>query len=1314
MARFLGGHAPVDIVAPPAEKRWDLKVVVPVEDMTAPDGDQVESDDGHQGADDGRTGSIWPHVEEHVVDLVEQHQSTIVFANSRRLAERLTARLNEIATTRAGGDLPETGGKPPAQIMAQSGASAGTGSEGVVIAKAHHGSVSKEQRAIIEDDLKRGRLPCVVATSSLELGIDMGAVDLVIQIESPPSVASALQRVGRAGHQVGEVSRGVLFPKHRGDLAQTAVAVERMRTGAIESLRVPTNPLDVLAQQVVAVTALDAWGVDDLYDLVRRSAPFVALPRSAFEATLDLLSGRYPSDEFAELRPRVVWDRVGGTITGRPGAQRLAVTSGGTIPDRGLFGVFLVGEGTGRRVGELDEEMVYESRVGDVFALGATSWRIEDITHDRVMVTPAPGIPGRLPFWKGDTLGRPAELGEAIGGFTRELAALPTKQANARAAEAGLDAYAADNLVTYVHEQVEATRIVPSDRTLLVERFRDELGDWRLVVHSPYGVPVHAPWALAINARLRERFGFDGQAMASDDGIVIRIPDTDVDPPSGELIVFEPDEIEQLVTHEVGGSALFAARFRECAARALLLPRRDPGRRSPLWQQRQRAAQLLEVAAKYPSFPIVLEAVRECLQDVYDLPSLVGLMKRLDQRQVSVTDIETQTPSPYARTLLFGYVAQFVYEGDSPIAERRAAALSLDQGLLAELLGRAELRELLDPDVLAEVEAELQRLTDDRKAKDVEGVADLLRLLGPLTVAEIEARSVPGTDVTECLTRLGDSRRAALVRMAHEERWAAIEDIGRLRDALGVPVPPGVPAVFTDPVEDPLGDIVARYARTHGPFTVDQLATALGLGAAVVRHTLHRLGGQGRVLDGEFRPAGTESEWCDAEVLRRLRRRSLARLRQEVEPVDPHALARFLPAWQSVAESNPSGRRGLRGVDGVLTAIDQLAGAPVPASALEQLVLAARVRDYEPAYLDELTAAGEVIWAGQGDLPGNDGWVALHLADQAPLTLPPPTPFEHSELHQSVLDALVPGGAWFFRQLSDQVGATDDRALAAVLWDLVWAGRISNDTLTPLRALIRGGKTAHRTRQAPARTRTTVSGRARMPSRGGPPETAGRWAILPTLDDDPTRRAHAVAERLLDRHGVVTRGAVMSERVTGGFASVYKVLSAFEETGRCRRGYFVASLGAAQFGTSGSVDRLRTFAEVPDDAKPVAIALAATDPANPYGAALPWPGRPEGSEGHRPGRKAGAIVVLVDGALTLYVERGGKTLLTWPDEAGNDGLLEPAAQALAEAARRGALGRMTVERADGEQVLGTGLTPLRLALTSAGFLSTPRGLRLRG
>ncbi|QZY30408.1 ATP-dependent helicase [Nocardioides coralli] len=1287
VARFLGGEAAVEIVAPPTDKEWDLRVVVPVEDMTSPE----EYDDSTEGgADAGRSQSIWPHVEEHVADLIGQHSSTIVFANSRRLAERLTARLNEIASgvdDEADGD----GTGPPAQVMAQSGSSRAASQ---VIAKAHHGSVSKEQRALIEDDLKRGRLPAVVATSSLELGIDMGAVDLVVQIESPPSVASALQRVGRAGHQVGEVSRGVLFPKHRGDLAQTAVSVQRMREGAIESLRVPTNPLDVLAQQVVAATALDPWDVDELYALVRRSAAFATLPRSAYDATLDLLAGRYPSDEFAELRPRIVWDRVTGILTGRPGAQRLAVTSGGTIPDRGLFGVYLAGEGAGRRVGELDEEMVYESRVGDVFALGATSWRIEDITHDRVIVTPAPGVPGRLPFWRGDSLGRPAELGEAVGAFTRELAALPRAKAVTTARSHGLDEYAAGNLVAYLAEQVEATRILPSDQTILVERFRDELGDWRLVVHSPYGTPVHAPWALAINARLRERHGIDGQAVASDDGIVVRVPDTDAEPPTGELVAFEPDEIEEIVTTEVGGSALFASRFRECAARALLLPRRDPGRRSPLWQQRQKSAQLLEVAARYPSFPIVLEAVRECLQDVYDLPGLVRLMQRVDRREVAVTDVSTTQPSPYARSLLFGYVAQFVYEGDSPLAERRAAALSLDQGLLAELLGRAELRELLDPEVLAEVEAELQRLAPDRRARDAEGLADLLRLLGPLTTDEVRQRAVEDADVSGWVGALGETRRIVEVRVAGEERWAAIEDIGRLRDGLGVPVPPGTPDVFTDPVEDPLADLVARFARTHGPFTTGDVAARLGLGEAVVRHTLQRLAAQGRVLDGEFRPAGAGTEWCDAEVLRRLRRRSLARLREEIEPVEPAALARFLGAWQHVG-----GRP--RGVDGVLTVIGQLAGCPVPASALEPLVLNARVRDYEPAQLDELTSAGEVLWAGHGTLPGKDGWVSLHLADQAPLTLPEPEPFQHSQAHQAVLDALAPGGAWFFRQLGQATEIRNDEQLAGVLWDLVWAGRVHNDTLAPLRSLIGGGRGTHRTRRPGPQV-----------LRSGPPHTAGRWAMLPALDTDPTRRAHAAAERLLDRHGVVTRGAVQSERTPGGFAAVYKVLSAFEESGRCRRGYFVAGLGAAQFGTAGAVDRLRTFSDVRADDKPVAVALAATDPANPYGAALSWPAPAgtAGESGHRPGRKAGGLVVLVDGELVLYVERGGRTLLTWSEDGE---ILTPAAEALATAARRGQLGRLTVERADGTQLLGSGSTPLREALSAAGFVATPRGLRLR-
>jgi ATP-dependent Lhr-like helicase len=1329
VARFLGGSQPVEVVAPGSTKQWDLQVVVPVEDMTelalAAEVDEVREGSASGSAE--HRGSIWPHVEERVVDLIEQHRSTIVFANSRRLAERLTARFNEIATERAEAAelsdphsaiaerVSDNSARSPAQVMAQSGQSHGAAT---VVARAHHGSVSKEQRALIEDDLKRGRLPCVVATSSLELGIDMGAVDLVVQIESPPSVASALQRVGRAGHQVGEVSRGVLLPKHRGDLVQTAVAVERMRTGAIEALRVPTNPLDVLAQQVVAATAVDEWDVDALFALVRRTASFSTLPRAAFDATLDLLSGRYPSDEFRELRPRLVWDRVAGTLSARPGAQRLAVTSGGTIPDRGLFGVFLVGE-KASRVGELDEEMVYESRVGDVFALGATSWRIEDITHDRVLVSPAPGQPGRLPFWKGDQLGRPAELGAAVGAFTRELSALPTEQAKERCTDAGLDEWAAANLVAFLEEQREATTTLPSDRTVLVERFRDELGDWRIVVHSPYGSQVHAPWALAIGVRLRERYGIDAQALPGDDGIVLRVPETDQDPPGADVVVFDPHEIEDIVTSEVGGSALFASRFRECAARALLLPRRDPGRRSPLWQQRQRSAQLLEVASKYPSFPIVLEAVRECLQDVYDVPALLALMKDLGSRRIRVVEVATQQPSPFARSLLFGYVAAFMYEGDSPVAERRAAALSLDQGLLAELLGRVELRELLDPDVLAEIELELQRLAPDRQARDAEGVADLLRLLGPLSTDEVRQRCIDGADVDNWLALLGEARRVVPVRVAGDERWTAVEDASRLRDGLGVPVPPGTPDVFAEPVDDPLADLVGRFARTHGPFTPMDVAARLGLGVAVAQQTLARLGAQGRVLEGEFRPAGAGSEWCDAEVLRRLRRRSLAALRKEVEPVEPATLGRFLPAWQNVVSAGATGRGGLRGVDGVLAVVEQLAGCAVPASALEPLVLGSRVVDYSPAMLDELTATGEVIWAGHGTLPGTDGWVSLHLADTAHLTLPDRDELEATPLHDAVLDALAGGGAYFFRQLSNAAGSTDDKALEAALWDLVWAGRVGNDTLAPLRTLISGGRTAHRSRRPSPRAR--VSSRPRrpdLPSRTGPPTAGGRWSLLPELEPDPTRRAHASAEGLLERHGVVTRGAVMSERVPGGFAGVYKVLSAFEDSGRCRRGYFVASLGAAQFGGPGAVDRLRSFSHETTgsaDDKAAALALAATDPANPYGAALPWPERvgDDPSTGHRPGRKAGALVVLVDGGLAVYVERGGRTLLTFTDDAET---LAPAMGALATAVRQGALGRLTVERADGQTILGTGerASGLRRALEDAGFVATPRGLRLRG
>jgi ATP-dependent Lhr-like helicase len=1293
-ARFLGGAAPVQVVQPKTPKTIEVAVQVPVADMT-------QLDEVLDGEEEGtsRQASIWPAVEERVFELISAHRSTIVFTNSRRGAERLCARLNEIAAERAG-DVPPPppGPRTPAEIMAQAGQAAGAAP---VVARAHHGSVSREERKHIEEALKSGRLPAVVATSSLELGIDMGSVDLVVQIEAPPSVAAGLQRVGRAGHQVGAVSRGVVFPKHRGDLVSCAVVAERMAEGGIEALRYPRNPLDVLAQQVVAMVAMEPWTVPDVAAAVRRAAPFAELPESALRAVLDMLSGRYPSTAFAELRPRVVWDRVTDVLTARPGAQRLAVTSGGTIPDRGLFGVFLMGAEKAARVGELDEEMVYESRVGDVFLLGSTSWRIEDITPDRVLVSPAPGQAARMPFWKGDQPGRPVELGRAIGARLRGLSRAGDEAARASLTASGLDAWAVDNLLAYLADQREAIKHLPDDRTILVERFRDELGDWRLTVHCVLGAKVNAPWALAIGRRLSERYGVDGQVMPSDDGIVVRLPDVAEEPPGADLVTFDGDEIRAMVEDTVGTSAMFAARFRECAARALLLPRRDPRKRQPLWQQRQRASQLLDVAREFADFPVTLEAARECLQDVFDVPGLVELMGDLAARKVRLVEVETSRPSPFARSLLFGYVGAFLYEGDAPLAERRAAALALDSTLLGELLGRVELRDLLDPAVVAETHQRLQWLSGERRPRDPEDVAELLRLLGDLSDAELAERGAAAGWAAE----LGAGRRAIRVRIAGAERWIAIEDAARVRDALGVALPVGVPQAHLEPVAEPLGDLVARYARTRGPFTSAACAARFGLGVYVVEQALKRLAATGRLVAGEFTPALGAAEWCDAEVLRLLRRRSLAALRREIEPVPRRVLARFLPRWQHVGSSG-------RGVEAVAAAIEQLQGVPVPASALERLVLPARVADYTPSYLDELCASGDLVWAGAGALSGasGDGWVVFAYADAAPLVLPPADPAAiATPLHEAVLDALDGGQALFFRHISAAVGGTDSDLLAA-LWDLVWGGHLSNDTIAPLRGLLAGGSGTHRARPTASRSRYRRPGRPSLTGalvRTGPPSGAGRWHRLPERDLDPTRRATAVADLLLERHGVVTRGAVTAEGIPGGFAGVYPVLAAMEERGAARRGYFVEGLGAAQFALPGAVDRLRGLAEAPEGGAQV---LAATDPANPYGGALPWPERvvDELTSGHRPGRKAGALVVLTGGDLALYVERGGRTLLSFVDDADR---LAVAAKALADAVHSGALGPLSVERADGEAIHSS---PMREALTAAGFRVTPRGLRLRG
>jgi ATP-dependent Lhr-like helicase len=1247
IATFLGGGTveddtwtprPVTIVDTPGERELDLELVVPVENMAEPD----EPDP--LDPDRTRTKSIWPAVYPRVLELIERHNSTIVFANSRRLAERVCNELNNLA--------------------------------GEEIARAHHGSVARDQRIEIEEALKRGALKAVVATSSLELGIDMGAVDLVIQIEAPISVASGLQRVGRAGHSVGEVSIAKLFPKYRGDLLLATVLVDRMLERQVEETRIPRNPLDVLSQQLVASAVIEDRTADDLYEMTRRSAPYRDLPRSLFDATMDMLAGRYPSDLFSELRPRVVWDRIDGSVTARRGARQLAVANAGTIPDRGLYRVVLP---EGGRVGELDEEMVYESRVGDVFILGSSTWRITEIGPDIVQVIPAPGEPAAtMPFWHGDALGRSLDTGKAVGAFVREIGAMPPEQAEQRLIDAyHLDRLAAKNLVAYLEEERSEAGVLPTDQTLVVQRFRDEIGDWRVVILSPLGAKVHAPWAMAVTQRLRERYGTDVDVIWSDDGIAFRFPDTDDIPGTDDLIP-DPEELEPLLTEHLADSAMFAARFREAAGRALLLPRRRPGQRTPLWLQRRRAADLLSVAKQFGSFPIILETYREILQDDFDVPSLRAVLSDIRARKIRIAEISTESPTPFASSLLFAFVAAYLYEGDTPLAERRAAALTLDRDMLRELLGEGELRDLLDADQLATLELELQRLTEERQARGTDGVADLLRHLGPLSTDDIELRTRE-TDVAAALGELSDSRRVIEVTMKGEHRWAAVEDAGRLRDALGIQPPTGVAHAFLEPVDDPLGDVVGRYARTHGPFTAEAAASSLGLPVGVVTTALRRLDELRRVVQGAFRPGGADLEWIDSDVLRTLKRRSLSALRSEIEPVTGDALGRFLPVWQGVNDEPPTGRGPL------LEVVRRIQGAEIPASVLLADVLPSRHRDAE-TMLDQLMIEGELVWAGRGALGARDGRLALYFRDQLPLLwIPPAGEPPDGDLHRAIRDHLGRRGASFFKAIYLACGGGDVGAVLDALWDLVWAGEITNDTLAPVRAF-------GRARRSRSTGRPTVAA-------SFPAHAAGRWSLVRDLVDDVieppsgTQQATAWTHQLLDRHGIVTRQSVAAEGLPGGFTSVYPVLQHLEETGRARRGYFIERLGGAQFALPGAVDRVRS---VPEGAITV---MASTDPANPYGAALDWPAVEEG----RIGRIAGTYVILADGHLVGFLDK--RKLRTFDLQPDSYTMVASAIAHLGDRSRN-----LRIESIDGQP---PSQTPFGRVLGEVGFAPALRGLTYR-
>ncbi len=1377
VARFLGeAERNVTIINASEPKRLQLKVEVPVEDLKTPQPANL--------SDPAKRPSIWTTIPQRLLAIIRQRQSTLIFVNNRRTAERLAALINELARP---DELP--------------------------LARAHHGSLAAAQRTEIEDQLKTGTIRAVVATSSLELGIDMGAIDLVIQIESPPSVAAGMQRIGRAGHHVGVVSEGIIFPKYRADLIACSAVTRAMHEGHVEATSILRNPLDVLAQQIVATVAHPprlslprAKGepprepfisVDDLYALVRRAAPFASLTRATFESVLDLLSGKYPSDEFAELRPRINWDRDansgvpgeparrgGNLLTPREGAKSLAILNAGTIPDRGLYGVFLAGEHRKPiRVGELDEEMVFESRVGDVFALGASTWRIDEITNDRVLVTPAPGQPGKMPFWHGDQAGRPLEFGRRIGALIRELRALPPNAAISRLVrEHDLDAQAAENLLQFLTDQANVTTAVPDDRTIVIERIRDDLGDWRVCVLTPFGNRIHTPWAMAVAAQIQNAGGPHVETMSTDDGFVLRFPDVDT-PPDPAVLLPDPGAAQDLVVRQLSSTALFAAKFREASARALLLPRRRMQSRAPLWQQRKRASDLLAIAAQYPSFPMLLEAHRECLRDTFDMPALIDVLRSIKDHEIQVHVVDTPKASPFAASLLFGYVGNFIYDGDAPLAERRAAALSIDQSQLADLLGEADLRELLDPIAISEVEGQLQLLGEAQRARNSDGIHDLLLRLGALSRDEI-AQRIASPELLRSVNELVHARRILPIKIAGRQRYIAVEDAARYRDALKIALPPGLPRALLQPVDAPVLELVRRYARTHGPFAAREAGARFGLDPQSVEAALRTLVLDGRVLKGGFRPvpgtpsearlqqqdhaqtgiqarggsAGAHREYCDAENLRLIRNKSLARLRKEIEPAQPRLFARFETHWQGVLQKR-------RGLDALLDTIESLQGAPLPASLLESQILPARLARYSPADFDTLIAAGEVVWCGFDSLGERDGRVALYLADRIADLLPlhvilsdvrlvratntaegPPerqqsrragssgfaratAPDRQPELtprEQAILAYLARSGATFFAQLHEAIGGGYPGETVDALWSLVWRGLVTNDTLHALRAYVAKPETSHSSK----RQHNQPSFRSRQTT---PPSAQGRWTLVPTLDRaTPATQApgslasslagvetawsHAIALQLLQRYGIVTRETVAQENLPGGFSAVYEVLKALEAQGRIRRGYFAAGLGGAQFAQPAAVDLLRSLGAAPPET-PEMLLLAAIDPANPWGSILRWPETEDPSTSLA--RSVGASVILRNGDLVAYLRRNNPAIQVFlpADEPDRSAVARDLAQFLANFAQE--LLQIPETRHHGGILIDAiGGQPARqhfLAtfLREAGFHPSPRGFHVR-
>ncbi len=1175
IASFLGGDRDVSIVDCSTPPQLDLRILMP----KAPEMEEHAAGEKPRNNESG----MWEVLLPRLLEMVQKNTTTLIFCNSRRLSERIALGLNE----KAGSDL----------------------------CRAHHGSVARHQRKAIEAQLKAGELRALVSTSSLELGIDMSTVDLVVQIESPGSVASGLQRVGRAGHSLGVRSHGIIMPKFKGDLLESTVIGKCMLEGHVEETTVPTNCLDVLAQHIVALCSVAPWDIKKLHALICRSHCYADLSLSATESVLSMLSGSYRGDELLELPARIAWDRQLGIIEGRRGAKMISLVNGGTIPDRGLYAVFL-GAG-GPRLGELDEEMVYEARRGDTFFLGASTWRILNITRDQVIVAPAPGESGTMPFWRGDGPGRPASLGQKIGEFCEEFnqnySEITHKEHLRRCQETyKLGPEAAANLLGYLREQRVVTNSIPSHQTIVIERFCDEVGDWRLCILSPYGRRVHAPWAMAIGAVLSERGLGDCQIQWTDDGIALRLPDTGR-PPDLALLMPNRAEVQERIVEQLGGSALFATHFRENAARALLLPRQRPGKRTPLWLQRLKSQQLLGVVKRHASFPILIETYRECLQEVFDMPALLSLLAAYEVGDIRVQQVQTSAPSPFARSLVFSYIAAFLYEGDAPAAERRAQALSLDRSLLRELLGTEDLRDILTRESLSQVEAELQYLAEDRRARDANELHDVLRRLGALPIAALAARSEE--DPTPWIETLCQSGRACEIAVGSKIQLMACEDAGQYRDAFGVALPPGLPEGFLAPEPDAIFALILRFASRRGPFSIETLAEHFAIGHTQAAQALAELANRGRLDHGYITPGSQEKHYCHPDVLRRIKRRSLEFLRGAIAPVSAARYTVFL--WQQQGLQTPgTGVAALRG------AIEKLAGLAIPFSDLESRILPARVSDYRPDMLDALCASGELLWMGAGALGRSDGRVRIVLRKHARVLLPQPEELpETASTMARTLDAELQSKGASFLVALDLQSAPDE--LASALAELVWLGRITNDTPAFLRSL------GLRPRTARAKMRV------RMQSQGG------RWSSTLGVVGDTlasgrgmTERAHAQAQAALECFGVVSRdhGTTLVNR------DVAAVLRLMEEQGALRRGHFVEALQGSQYARPGLVDVLR------DSANEVAQGqlFAACDPANPWGAALPWPSG-------KGARRAGACLLCWDGEPVCYLH-SGKVLTYRRDE----------------------------------------------------------------